>query len=99
IRDFHVTGVQTCALPITGVTGVGDNLFGKINDINDSLFNAGNISYNFEEKKRQTMQQFQEALKNKKYDDALKLLSAVNETPKERTEERSVGEESRLKRE
>src|SRR5690606_40986747 len=24
IRDFHVTGVQTCALPIYGATGQGD---------------------------------------------------------------------------
>src|SRR5690606_39646373 len=26
IRDFHVTGVQTCALPISGVVPAGDTL-------------------------------------------------------------------------
>lgn len=72
-----------------GLMGVGDNLFQKFNDVNDSLYNAGNISYNFDEKKRQTMQSFQEALKNKQYDDALKLLAAVNGSPKESTTETS----------
>lgn len=72
-----------------GLQGVGDNLFQKMNDVNDSLYNAGTQAYNFDERKRQTMQQFQEALKNKKYDDALKLLAAINGSPKESTTETS----------
>lgn len=72
-----------------GLMGVGDNLFQKFNSVNDSLYNAGTQEYNFEEKKRQTMQQFQEALKNKQYDDALKLLAAANGSPKESTTETS----------
>jgi hypothetical protein len=83
-RNLAVERLGTAA---AGVQGVGDDLFGKVNEVNDRLTTAGNTAYNFQEKKRQTMQQFQEALKNKRYDDALKLLSAVNGAPKESTTE------------
>jgi hypothetical protein len=78
VAERQATGAQ-------GLMGVGDNLFQKFNDVNDSLYNAGSIAYNQQEKQRQTMQAFQEALKNKNYDDAIKLLAAVNGSPKEST--------------
>jgi len=67
----------------SGIQGVGDDLFNKTQAVNDSLYNAGNMAYNFEEKRRQTLQQFQEALKNKKYNDATLLLQALSGAPKE----------------
>jgi hypothetical protein len=78
IAERQATGAQ-------GLMGVGDNLFQKFNDVNDSLYNAGNIAYNMDEKRRQTMQSFQEALKDKNYNDAIKLLAALNGSPKEST--------------
>lgn len=83
-RNLAVERLGTAA---TGVQGVGSDLYSKMNDVNDRLMNAGDVSYNFQEKKRATMQQFQEALKNKKYDDAMKMLAAINGTPKESTSE------------
>jgi hypothetical protein len=68
-----------------GLMGVGDNLFQKFNSVNDSLYNAGTQAYNMDERQRMTQQQFQEALKNKDYDSMIKLLAAVNGSPKEST--------------
>jgi hypothetical protein len=76
------TAIERLGTGAQGLQGVGDNLFGKMNDVNDSLYNAGNIAYNFDEKKRQTMQAFQEALKGKKYNDAMTLLQTLNGTSK-----------------
>lgn len=76
--ERQATGAQ-------GLMGAGDNLFQKYNDVNDSLYNAGNIAYQMQEKQRATMQSFQEALKDKRYNDAIKLLAAVNGSPKEST--------------
>lgn len=80
-------GIERLGTAASGIEGVGDNLYGKMTDVNDRLTTAGNTAYNFQERKRQTMQAFQEALKNKRYDDAIKLLSAVNGAPKESTTE------------
>src|SRR5690606_41044505 len=38
IRDFHVTGVQTCALPILTVTGTGSA--GRSNTLGDRTMSA-----------------------------------------------------------
>jgi hypothetical protein len=78
VAERQATGAQ-------GLQGVGDNLFQKFNDVNDSLYNAGSIAYNQQEKQRQSVQAFQEALKNKDYDSAIKLLAAINGAPKEST--------------
>src|SRR5690606_38253327 len=59
IRDFHVTGVQTCALPISAVDQLfagGDNLSKTNNNNRDLLFSTarlnyfGRINYNYAEK-------------------------------------------------
>lgn len=76
------TAIERLGTGAQGLMGVGDNLFGKMNDVNDSLYNAGNIAYNFDEKKRQALQQFQEALKGKKFNDASSLLQILNGSPK-----------------
>lgn len=70
-----------------GVQGVGDNLYNKMNDVTDRLNAAGSQSYNFEEKRRQTMQNFQQALMDKDYNSAVKMLSALNGAPRESTTE------------
>src|SRR5690606_36230681 len=59
IRDFHVTGVQTCALPISAVDQLfagGDNLSKTNNNDRNRLFSTarlnyfGRINYSFAEK-------------------------------------------------
>jgi hypothetical protein len=82
VTERQATGAQ-------GLQGVGDNLFQKYNDVNDSLYNAGSLAYNMDEKQRQTQQAFQEALKNKDYDDAIKMLAALNGSPRNSTTETS----------
>jgi hypothetical protein len=66
----------------TAIEGLGDNYFQKINDVNDSLYNAGNISYAFQEQQRQAIENFQKALASQDYDSAVKLLSAAQGSPK-----------------
>src|SRR5690606_40508403 len=40
IRDFHVTGVQTCALPISAEAGVSSGTFYNYFDTKEAIFNA-----------------------------------------------------------
>src|SRR5690606_41185150 len=44
IRDFHVTGVQTCALPILGFTYIGPIDGHKITDLIEVFNIASNIA-------------------------------------------------------
>lgn len=64
-----------------GFAGLGQNYLNNFLDVNDALFNAGKVQHDTSEEQRQAVQQFQEALKNKDYDSALKLLSAVRGVP------------------
>src|SRR5690606_39694894 len=48
IRDFHVTGVQTCALPILGPHEV-DYLFGLVEDVRAGGAGVLYISHRLEE--------------------------------------------------
>src|SRR5690606_15681046 len=41
IRDFHVTGVQTCALPILGKTYLYQHKFSEAKDIFTTVINQG----------------------------------------------------------
>lgn len=66
--------------------GLGNDFYTKLNDVNDSLFNAGSLAQGQEEKKRQALQAFQTALMNKDYDSAMKLLGAVGAAPAGQTQ-------------
>src|SRR5690606_41784502 len=41
IRDFHVTGVQTCALPISGDLKLAMKLQSMIDPLKDAVYGAG----------------------------------------------------------
>src|SRR5207253_4079028 len=81
IRDGHVTGVQTCALPIFGVIDIGNILFGSemVGAVRGIDPRTGHY---FDDTKR--------------YIDALSVSSAEKERIFEkRSEERRVGKECR----
>ena len=63
-----------------GIEGLGDNLYNKFTSTNDALFNAGTLVQQNEEKRRKTREDFIKAISSKKYDDAMKLLAALNGT-------------------
>ena len=59
-------------------SSLGKQYYDYFTGVNDALYNAGTVERDAAEDKRSATQQFQEALKNKKYDDALKLLAAAS---------------------
>lgn len=76
-KDLATDRLGTAA---KGIEGVGDNLYNKFTGINDALFNSGTLVQQNEEKRRKTMEDFTKAISSKKYDDAMKLLAALNGT-------------------
>jgi hypothetical protein len=64
-----------------GLASEGNRYFDLITDVNDTLFNAGKVERDAEQERSDAMRAFQEAIKNKKYDDALKLLGAAQGSP------------------
>lgn len=60
---------------------LGKGQFDMFNDVNDSLFNSGKVVQDDAEAQRKATEAFQTALKDKKYNDAIKLLQATNGTP------------------
>lgn len=85
-RDLANQGAQQTATAnkaaaAQGISGLGQQYFNLFTDVNDTLFNAGEVERNAEIEKNEAMRAFQEAVKNKKYDDAAKLLAAINGTP------------------
>lgn len=65
----------------TATEGLGDNLFGKFTSVNDALYNAGTIAQQQEEKQRAAKEAFTKAISEKRYTDAIKLLSVVQGSP------------------
>lgn len=65
----------------SGVAGLGNQFYDLFSNVNDSLFNAGEVERDAEIERNNTMRQFQEAIKNKKYDDAMRIISAVQGVP------------------
>lgn len=62
------------------VTDIGQLFFKNFNDTNDALFNAGKIQRDAQEEQRQAMEKFQTAIKDKRFNDALKMLGALQGT-------------------
>ena len=69
----------------TGIQGLGQGQYDMMTDVNDSLWNAGTLAYNQEEKQRQTTQAFQEALANNDLNTAMLLLQTLSGAPKPTT--------------
>ncbi len=65
----------------SGVAGLGRQYQDQWNAVNDALFNSGQVQREADEEKRVAIQSFQEAIKNKKYDDAMRILGAINGAP------------------
>lgn len=80
-RDAAVHQNDNLATAASGVAGLGQQKLKNFTDVNDALFNAGTVQRDANEERRSKLQQFQEAIKGKKYDDAIKMLGAINGTP------------------
>ena len=76
---------QNKATAAAGIAGLGQQHFQNISDTNDALFNAGQVERGVEQERITAMRGFQEALKNKKYDDAIKLLGVLMGSPQPST--------------
>lgn len=77
-------GFQQQANKITaasGVAGLGRQYQDQWSAVNDALFNSGQVQRDATEEQRLAIQGFQEAMKNKKYDDAMRILGAINGSP------------------
>lgn len=80
-RDALIQQNANKATAAQGVAGLGQLGLKNTLDVNDALFNAGQVEHDNSEEQRQAIQNFQEALKNKDYDSAMKLLGAVRGAP------------------
>lgn len=62
------------------IADLGKRRFDTYMDANDALFNAGDTRRDAAEEKRVAVEKFRTAIKDKKYNDALKLLGVINGT-------------------
>lgn len=76
-RESHVGRLGTGA---KAALDLGQTFKDNFMDVNDALFNAGEIERDAQEEQRVATQKFQELIKNKKFDDALKMLGALQGT-------------------
>ncbi|MBW3099193.1 hypothetical protein [Pseudohoeflea coraliihabitans] len=67
----------------SALEGIGDSRFNLFSDINDALFNAGSILQQDKEGQRQAVEDFQKAISEKRYTDALRLIGVVQGVPHE----------------
>src|SRR5690606_40488162 len=88
IRDFHVTGVQTCALPISSTLNLGDTIRRLINAAEGLFPDSTNVTIQLLDNNNTTMETIA----------ASESLERAKENVK-RSEERRVGKESRERRE
>jgi len=68
-----------------GVTDLGQLFFKNFNDTNDALFNAGKIQRDAGEEQRTAIENFQKAISEKRYNDAIKMLGALQGSPQPTT--------------
>lgn len=69
----------------SGMAELGDRYFNTFMDVNDALYNAGEIERTAEIERNEIMRQFQEAVNSRDYDSALKLIMAAQGVPYETT--------------
>lgn len=73
------------ATAASGIAGLGRQFQDQWNTANDALFNSGEVRRDATEEQRLAVERFQTALKDKKYNDALRMLGAAQGTPYETT--------------
>lgn len=81
----RINANQNKATAAAGIAGLGQQHFQNISDTNDALFNSGQVERGVEQERITAMRGFQEAIKNKKYDDAIKLLGVLMGSPQPST--------------
>ena len=65
------------------IKNIGADRYDLFNNVNDSLFNAGGVIQQDKEGQRQEAEDFQKAISEKRYNDAMKLLGAAQGSPYE----------------
>ena len=80
-RDAATAANANKATAASGFAGLGRQFQDQWSQVNDSLFNAGQVERDAGEEQRVALQQFQEAIKGKKYDDAMRILQATKGAP------------------
>lgn len=80
-RDADIAANQNKATAASGIAGLGQQYKKDFLDVNDALFNAGQVEQDANQTQNDAMRSFQEAMKNKKYDDAMRILGALNGAP------------------
>lgn len=67
----------------SATSDLGQSSYDMFNTTNDALYNAGSVVQQDAEKRRQTQEDFQKAISEKRYNDAMRMLGAINGTPQE----------------
>jgi hypothetical protein len=76
---------ERLATAAQGAQSIGNNSLSNFMSVNDTLMNAGNFSQAQEEQKRRAQQALQEAIANKDYNTAAKMMQLIQGAPKEGT--------------
>lgn len=76
---------ERLATAAQGVQSIGRDKLDNFMGVNDALMNGGNFAQAQEELKRSTKQQLQEAINNKDYNTAARMMQLIQGAPKEGT--------------
>src|SRR5690606_40166564 len=95
IRDFHVTGVQTCALPILDLTALATPIYSIYNLVGHQLANRS--FFFFGEQITYTVQELPVTLVGEFIPDSTALGDFIGNANFGRSEERRVGKECRYR--
>ncbi len=76
-RDAAMAANANKATAASGIAGLGQQYLNSFTNVNDALFNAGQIQREALQEQADVRRTYTEAVKNKRYDDALKLLGAI----------------------
>lgn len=69
----------------SGYTNLGQTYLKNFLDVNDALFNAGDVKRTAQKEQSDALRQFQEAISSKRYNDALKMLAVLSGSPQSST--------------
>jgi len=78
----------------SGVAGLGKQYQDQWNAVNDALFNSGEVRRDAAEEKRLAQENYQTQVKDKRYNDALRLLGAVRGAPYQASSKTKSSQES-----
>jgi hypothetical protein len=86
-QQARINATERLATAAQGIQSLGNNKLSNFMTVNDTLMNAGNFTQAQEEQKRRAQQQLQEAIANKDYATAAKMMQLIQGAPKEGTVE------------